>query len=125
MLSIAGMQIGTSALSVLADLQVAFQKTIPANTTNGEIDLVLTLAQVAVMGIEADQACTIKVNSTSPAPQDTFALAAAVPLIWTSGDPASASFLVSNVTKLYVTTGAQATILKFVAGVDATPGLSG
>jgi hypothetical protein len=112
-------QVGGVQETVLADLGVPFSKQIPANTTNGEADIVVTVANVKAAALVADKDCTIKTNSTS-APDNTFAMKANQPLIWAKDDPI-ALFLTVNLTKLFITTGAAATIVKFVAAVDATP----
>lgn len=120
-LVIPGMQLGIRVQELLADLSLGFQKIIPALSADAEIDLVLTVVDIVVVGIEADQDCTIKVNSTTPAAEDMFLLTANIPLIWTSGDPVNTQFIVNDVTKLFVTTGGTDTLLKLIIGLDATP----
>ena len=120
-LAIPGMQLGLRAQELLADSNVGFQKIIPALSTDAEIDLVVNVMDVVVIGIEADQDCTVKINSTTPAPEDTFLITANIPLIWTSGDPIATQFIVNDVTKLFVTTGGTDTLLKLMIGLDATP----
>ena len=120
-LAIPGMQIGTLLQELLADLNMSFQKIIPGMSTDEEIDLVVTLADIQVIGIEADQDCTVKVNSVDPASEDVFMLTANIPLIWTSGDPTSTQFIVNDITKLFITTGDNDTLLKMIIGLDATP----
>jgi hypothetical protein len=122
-LSMPSIFLGGSIETVHADLGVAFSKTIPALTTDAEIIIALTLAEVLIMGMEADQGCVVKTNSILT-PRETLTLTANHPLIWATGDLAGGKFFAGDVTAFYVTTGAQQTLLKFVAGLNATPVLS-
>lgn len=113
--------VGGTVDSIICDGKTSISKTIPANSTNAEIDVVVDVSTVVVAAIEANKNCTVKTNSTS-APDDTLTLLANKAVGWKTNDVASL-FLTADVTKLYVTTGAEATIIKFGVGYDATPAL--
>jgi hypothetical protein len=119
-----GNSLGSEIQEVTADLQMSFKKTIPANETDAQIDVELTLENCVVIGVIADHDCTVKVNSTSPMdPLDTIALVANRALLWVDGDPDGYNPFAQDVTTLFVTTGTADTLLRLVAGVNATPDL--
>lgn len=120
-LTAGGVTVGGVTQTVAADRVTTFKKTIPANTTNGVVEVVVDISAVKACGIVANKACTVKTNSTS-APDDTLTLAENKPLIYVHTDPDSNLFLSADVTTLYVTTTV-ATELKVVVCEDSTPGL--
>lgn len=118
-----GVTVGGVTEAATADNVNVFKKTIPANSTNARIDFPITLDTLIAIGIVANKDVTVKTNSTS-SPADTLTLAANKPLIYVASDPDDNLFLSADVTSLYVTTGAAATEVKIVAGVNSTPVLS-
>jgi len=119
--TIAGVAFGGTTLTVLADGGTSVQKTLGIGT-DLEFDVVVDISTVQCMAIEADNDCTVKVNSTS-SPTPEIALKAKSPLIWAVGYPAGMKFMTVDVTNFYVTTTV-ATVFKFAAGTDTTPVLS-
>src|ERR1051326_2775332 len=106
-----------------ADSEVNYKGAIPANTTNGEIDLAITVANVRSMMLYSDQDVTIKTNS-STTPQETISLKAKIMLQWDTTHTETIPYA-GNVTKFYVTTGSIATAANLVVThlVDQTPSL--
>jgi hypothetical protein len=123
-IQIGGITIGGLVETILSDGQVQNQKTVPASSTNAEFDVAVTIANVKAIALWADKDCTVKTNSTS-VPDETLALKANSPMVWSSTDPVAGKFITHDITKLYVTTGAADTLLKFGAAVDSTPVLPG
>src|SRR5690349_9491926 len=123
--TIAGLSIGGTVQTVLADAAVTFSKTISTGTDR-EIDLNVDTTTVQLMAIEADNDCDVYTNANhSGSFDDHLQLKARQPLIWSTGDPAEAKFMTGDgtnhiVTKFYVTT-TTATLLKFGAAIDSTP----
>jgi|GEM_PF-3368687 len=89
---------------------------VAANATNYQVAYALTVAKCQGFFMVADAAMTVKTNSTS-APDQTFTLAAGVPVAWMTG--AGACPVTVNVTTLYITSvpGGNLTILTLI---DAT-----
>ena len=112
--------VGGTVATVNPDSQTFISKSIPANSTNFEIQIVVDVSTVTIAAIEASKDCTVKTNSTSD-PDDTLALKAAQAIGWRTNDVATL-FLTVDVVKFYITTGAEATLFTFGFGVDATPG---
>lgn len=112
--------IGGTTATVNPDAQTFFSKTIPANSTNFEIDVVVDVSTVVIAAIEASKDAAVTTNDSGD-PDDELALKANQAIGWRTNDVA-AFFLTVDVTKFFVTTGAEATTLSFGFGVDATPG---
>lgn len=110
---------GTIGL-VSTELVTYVEATLAANDEI-EIDLTVDVSAIKLAALEADKDCTVRTNANHlGSPDDTIALKAKQPLIWRDGDP-TALFLTADVTKFFVTTGADETVIKFGAMVDATP----
>ena len=97
----------TSTFTLSANEEVNLSQLVPANSTNQEYDMVFAHTNIQSVYILADQACTLKFNSSgSPAPQ--IALVASIPLEWDTTMYAqnSTSFpnpFTADVTKMFVT----------------------
>ena len=97
--------------------------TIPAGATNLEIDIGIAYAQLVSLFMAATADLTIKTNhsGSNPAPDNTIALKAMVPLVW-NADSYFTNPLTADVTKLYVSNaGAVDTVLEIAALQDSTP----
>jgi len=102
------------------DGEISYDGTIPAATTDMEIDLALVRANVRAMLVVSSVDATVKTNSSS-VPDDTISLHANVALTWTLNDPRAIPFT-ADVTKLFVTVpGAAASTFKVRALIDLTP----
>jgi hypothetical protein len=97
--------------SYTADAEYVIDEVIAASTTNKEIDLALTRANIKSMVMYSDQAVVIKTNSTVAS--DTVTLAAKVQLVWNTDSQFSIPFA-GNVTKFFITnSGGVAANIKF------------
>jgi hypothetical protein len=89
--------------SIEGDQELNTEVSIPANSTNYEINIDFLQTAVLAVVIYCDQAATLKTNSTST-PQDTIALAAKKARIWRKGvDPDANNPFGGAVTTMYVT----------------------
>lgn len=107
-----------SNYTVTAGLAVSIDETIPASSTNVAISAGIDVSALQGLVYTADQACTIKVNSTG-SPTKTITLSAGEVFVWKSGqssDPLGSS----DVTTLYVTCTPE-TRFQLSALVDPTP----
>jgi hypothetical protein len=121
--TIAGLSIGGTVQTVLADGAITFSKTISTGSDR-RIDISVDVSTVQLMAIEADNDCDVYTNAVSGgAYDDHLVLKARQPLIWATGDPADLKWLTVDVTAFYVNT-TTATLLKFGAAVDSTPVLT-
>jgi hypothetical protein len=121
--TIAGMTIGGTVQTVLADAAVTFSKTISIGIDR-RVDITVDVSAVQLMAIEADNDCDVYTNAIAGgAYDDHLVLKARQPLIWATGDPADLKWLTEDVTALYVT-ATVATLLKFAAAIDSTPVLT-
>lgn len=108
-----------------ADAQIETSPTIPVSSTAYEVDIAFPYATLKTLFLYSKtQALTVKTNS-SGSPDDTIALAAGVPVVYTYDGRVGTSTnpLAHNVTKLYVV-NASTTIapdLQIHALYDATP----
>lgn len=120
-LRINGITIGGDAeQEITADIEYATPGvTVPATSTDYEIDVTMTFANAKAYALVADQDCTVKTNSTS-SPAETLTLKANQALVWCENDPAASHFLSVNLTKIYVTCTPE-TIVKFGHASDITP----
>ena len=114
--------IGGTVQAILGDQLIDVSKILPTVSTDVEIDLAIDVSAVQLMALETDQDATVKTNSTS-APDDTLALKAKQPLIWTKDQPTAIRFFSADVTKLYVTTTVAQTAIKFGALLSIVPSL--
>lgn len=97
--------------SYTADAEYVIDETIAASTTNKEIDLSLTKANIKSMVMYSDQAVVIKTNSTVAS--DTITLAAKVQLVWNTDSQFTIPFA-GNITKFFITnSGGVAANVKF------------
>lgn len=104
--------------SYTASNATAVDESVSANQTNYQINVAIDVSEIESLYIVADQACTLKTNSTS-APDNTISLLAGVPLEWQSNSYYSCP-LTADVTKVYIT---NTTALSFTLRVlqDSTP----
>lgn len=115
--------IGGNERSLVADYILNLQKSVPANSTDIEFVVNIDVSEVKAIGLIADQNCTIETNNAS-SPSNTIALIANNPLLWTSDDPTTLAFFTVDVNKIFVTTGANATVVKLAVAIDSTPVLA-
>lgn len=94
----------TGNLAVVGDTELNADVTLAALSTNVELDVPFTLANVKSIALLCSAACTVKTNS-SGSPQETITLVAAQPLICKSQTEAAAQFA-GNVTKFYLSSTA-------------------
>lgn len=106
--------------SITADAEEVRELTIPGATSNQQIIIAFTTAALKAILIYADGACTLETNNSST-PDDTFALDADSGVVW-NNQMTSANPFSQNVTTMYVTTPAGASVsVKIYALVDSTP----
>src|SRR5437660_12486493 len=102
-----------------AGAEVNIDEDIPANQTDLLVNFAATRANIQSFIIVADQAMTVKTNS-SGSPGQTFTLVANAPQIWCSTlGVARNTFFAADITKLYVTNVTAGT-LKVRCCVDPT-----
>ena len=120
-LRVGGAMIGGDAeQEINADVEVVTPGiTVPASSTDYEIDVTMTFANAKAYAIVANKDCTVKTNSTS-SPAETLTLKANQALVWCENDPAASHFLSVTLTKIYVTTTDE-TVIKFGHASDITP----
>jgi hypothetical protein len=108
-------------VSLTADAESGGDFAIPSGSVDLEINLDYDISELECFVMVADQALTVKTNSTG-APDDTIALLANTPIIQYTGDGRAAGIFDTDITKLYVTnaSGSSAT-LKIRALFDGTP----
>lgn len=100
--------------------RISIELTIPTATTNQEITIAFTRAQLQSLYIVSDYALTLKTNSTS-SPGDTITLQADVPWNWETGGYFSQP-LAADVTKIYATNASGSTAtLQIEVLLDSTP----
>ncbi len=125
--SAGGISIGGVAESKACSSEAVFMEQIAANQTNLAVTFPIDVSRVLVLSIGADKDITLKTNSTS-SPLDTLNLLANKPRHWfKTTDPDSEFFIGgadgvagTDITTIYVSTGAAATLLKIIVGFDAT-----
>lgn len=101
------------------DFEVAIDHATAAATTNEEIDIALTVANIKSMLLYSDQTVTVKTNSTVAV--QTLTLTAKKAVVWAT-DHIETCPLTSNVTKIFVTnSGSSAANLKFRFLLDQVP----
>ena len=113
------------AITLTVDDQYFFQKTIPANSVNVEIDVGSVLVGATLVAIIVDVSANATVYTNAPstgAPAETFVLTPNNPAYWYTGKVGANPFL-TTITKLYVTTSTLPVTVKFAHAHDATPGL--
>jgi hypothetical protein len=92
-----------------------FEETVPDASVDKEFLIAIDVSEAKVVSILADQALTIKTNS-SGAPQETITLTANRPRIWQAGD---AALFAGDVASIFVTNASGSdTDLKIMVGVD-------
>ncbi|HUT58863.1 MAG TPA: hypothetical protein VNA25_13535 [Phycisphaerae bacterium] len=115
-----GAQDLADAVQVEADGKSSRSVTIPAETDDVEIELVLVKAAMRLLYMKADKAVTVKVNDAL-APPETFELLAGEALIWREGGHAANPFT-DDVTALFVSNAATAdAVLEIRVLHDSTP----
>lgn len=101
-----------SAQSVETDMiQVEFDSTVAATTTNYLINLAFPYANMSSYLLYSDQALTVYTNATNGAGGNSFTLAAGVPYTWNAASGLTNAFT-ANVTKFYAN-NAGSTIANF------------
>ena len=122
-----GITVGNDQFTVAGDTPKPFQKQIPASMVDAEIDWAIAdLDTIQAVGFEADKDCDVYTNAihtgSFPTDGDHLVLKANRGLVWVRGvDDDDALFLKQAVTKLYITTGAEATNFRIVCPTDGTP----
>lgn len=119
-----GLSVGGVQETLLSDSVKTFSKEFPANLTDGRVVFPIDVSEVKAMAIIANKDCTIETNATDASGGETLLLKANKALNWVLGDLAANKFLTIDVTDLYVTTGAESTVLKLIVGQDSTPALT-
>jgi len=100
-----------------------YDGSIPANTTNGEIDVVVPHTPIRSLVLFSSVDVTLKTNSSS-VPDDTIALKGGSQVVWNTNHPEACPFT-TDVTKIFITNaGAAAATVKIRVLLDSTPGLS-
>lgn len=94
--------------------------TVPASTSDVQVQANITVARLAHVFISTDQTITLETNSPS-APAQSFTITAEKPFLWYTGcgwpNP-----LTTDITALYLTrAAANAAAVKIRYGYDATP----
>src|SRR5690242_1094873 len=98
----------TSSESVSNDTQINFDGSIAGGSTNAQLNLAFTKANMKSLCLWCDRALTIKTNSTG-SPQDTISLTANQAIVWSHAhDGDSACPFSDDVTTIYVTLAAGA-----------------
>ena len=103
-----------------ADAEFVLDISVPAPSTDLEVDVAIDVSNVKSLCLLADRDMTIETNSAG-SPVDTIALKASVPYLWNT-DSYSTLLLTVDVTKFFLTlaAGAAAT-LKIRCLIDSTP----
>ena len=127
--------ITSGSRQILGDAEYNVTVTVPASTTNQEVDIAFLLPSGSVvagtaLGLQSlciqngqtgsSGACTLLTNSTG-SPSDTKALAAGAALIWNNQHPEAVPFTAA-VTKFFITTTTSPTTLVFGVLVNLIPG---
>lgn len=103
-----------------SDGEVNESVSVPASTTNYEVDVVIDVSQIKSMVLYSDQAVTIKTNSTGTA-TDTIVLAAKKQVVW-NVDHLESKPLTGDVTKMFITnSNSTAASVNLAVLVDYTP----
>jgi hypothetical protein len=71
-------------------------------STNAPLSFACDQGTLQMLYMVSTQAIDVKTNS-SGSPDDTFSLAAGIPLVWHAGDPAAPNPLTADVTQLFIT----------------------
>lgn len=92
------------AESITNNTESTYSDSIPDSTSNAEVDMVLTVANLKSICINSSAAITIKTNSTS-SPDDTLVLVAGGQcIVWSLATDGTAKRpLTANTTKFYIT----------------------
>lgn len=99
-------QVSSTSWSYADDTEINVDSAVPASTTNKQVDVAVTVANIKSVCIYSDQALTVKTNSTG-SPQETITLKAREAVIY-SADTGTAPFA-GNVTAMYLTNAGTAT----------------
>lgn len=83
------------------DIESDYDGVIPPSTTNAEVDIAVTQANIQSMVLFSNVATTLKVNSSS-SPVDTIVLPAGGQVVWNKNHP-EACPLTADVTKIFIT----------------------
>lgn len=106
------------------DGEVRYSGSIPAGTTDGQINIAITRANVKSLVFYASKGVTVKTNNAAT-PTDTFTLADGQSRIWGNDELLSRLVITADVTALFVTNaGAAASDFRVEALIDTTPVLT-
>lgn len=105
-----------SQLAATAESETRMDVAVPASSTDLLVAYTLDFSQCKGFFLLADAAMTVETNSSS-APDQTFTLAANVPVAWVDGDGTCP--VTDDITAIYVTSAAGGT-LKIRSLVDPT-----
>ncbi len=95
-------------------------QSVPADSTDLELDVAFTVAQVVALILSSDVAMTIETNADDATGGNTLVLAAGAPYVWTT-DSLDTLLLTQDVTAMFLTTGAVGTgTFNLVALIDPT-----
>lgn len=114
-----GTAILTKTETVTAGSEIRIEEDVPNPSTNLAFAFAFVKTKLKSIYILSDQNLTLKTNS-SGSPQETIALLADKPWVWSAGDSYFANPFAGDVTALYVTNAAAAAVLKIRAIVDPT-----
>lgn len=110
----------TSSATVSGEMKTVCQVTVPAETTDMEVDVAIDISTVLGIVIHSSQAVTVETNSSS-APDDTLTLIANKAYEWEENSYDDL-ILTVDVTKLYLTNaGSSAATFKIRTVTDPTP----
>jgi len=99
----------------------ALDETIADSSTDLLVNWTCDISAAGLVVMLSDQNLTVKTNS-SGAPQETIALVADTPLVWSVGDAGETAPFADDVTALYVTNASgSAASFKIRSVEDATP----
>jgi len=115
---IAGVVIGRT-LTFTGTGHSGFDETIDADQTDVEVEWAVDVSALKLLVMVADQDVTIETNDGG-SPVDTIDLIANEPHVWHT-DSLYTKKLTTDVTSVFITTGAAATRIQCEALTDATP----
>ena len=110
----------TAQNTFTAGLQISLSESIPEDSTDLEVGLMMPVTALKSIYIKSDQDVTIEINSGSD-PDDTIVLVADVPYIWHENSY-HACLLTTDIAALFVTNAGEiAATLEIEALYDPTP----
>ena len=110
----------TSSVTATGEMKVVCQVTVPAETTDFELDIALDVSTILGIAIHSTKDLTVETNSSS-APDETLALKANKAYEWETNDY-NTLLLETDITALYLTNaGDEDAVFKVRAITDPTP----